>query len=122
MSTVVDLSPAEVDLRGIRAGDLNRVAFTVHVGGAPVDLTGATITAQAREFAGSATALDAHVTPDADPTSGRFTMRWDGDEIRTLLGSATTWQGVWDVQIAQGPDTTTIAHGSFACELDVTRP
>ena len=120
--TVVALGPAVVDLTGIRAGDQNMLSMTVTVGGVPYDLTDKVVTAQARKTANDPVALDAVVAVTA-PTAGQFTLRWPGDAVSVLLGSATTWKGVWDVQVqAAGQDALTLLAGKFTAVLDVTRP
>lgn len=119
----LELGPSVVDLSGVRAGDRNLLTVELTTDGAPWDLTGAEVTAQARATAADADpALVATVTP-LDPAAGRFEISWDGEEVRTLLGTETTWQGVWDLQVLEVGQTLaeTVAAGSLSCELDVTR-
>jgi len=119
----VPLGPACVNITGIRAGDRNEMTFTVMSKGAPVDLTGMTVTAQARKKATDPdpAALEA-VVDITDPVNGTGTLRWPGDDVRTLLGSSAKWTGVWDLQVGDGvSDPTTIAAGSFDAVSDVTR-
>ena len=65
---------------------------------------------------------DADVVVLAPPTAGKVTIRWPGDDVRTLLAGKKTWTGVWDLQLSSPPgDPTTVAAGSFGAEMDVTR-
>jgi hypothetical protein len=119
----VPFGPARVDLIGVRAGDRNLMTAKLVSGGAPLDLAGVTISSQARLLV---------TTPDppaisalvevTDEAGGEFTIRWPGDDVRDLLADQPTWQGVWDLQIAQvGADPLTICAGAFVAEMDVTR-
>jgi len=119
---VVPLGPACVNLTGVRAGDRNVMTATITSKGEAVDLTGKTLTAQARKSATATTdPLDAVVTVD-DALAGKITIRWPGDKVTTLLAGKATWAGVWDLQVAEpGQDPLTVAAGSFAAEMDVTR-
>lgn len=119
----LDLSPATLDLKGIRAGDRNLIAVALTTGGNPLDLTGQTVTAQARKKANDDSAvLDAVVEIDEDPTTGKLTLRWPGEDVRTLLAGQATFNGVWDLQITDGTnDPMTVIAGSFAAVMDVTR-
>jgi len=114
----VNFRPALWALNGVRAGDSKAVLVQVRTGGLPADLTGMTITAQARQTAidPDPPALTALITPD-DLTEGRFFLRWDPDEVRDVLGPDGFWRGVWDCQV----DVTTIVAGPITCESDVTR-
>ena len=119
----LDLSPGVLDISGVRAGDRNAIRMTLTQDGTPVDLTGADIAAQARPAPAAAGALNAVIEERVD-ASGQFVLRWPGEEVRTLLGSAESWTGVWDLQILRPPDTEpdTVVAGKFAATLDVTRP
>lgn len=118
----VPLGPACVAITGVRAGDRNLITATVTAKGQPVDLTGKTLSAQARKTAQStATALDA-VIAVVDALAGDITIRWPGDDVTALLAGKATWSGVWDLQVAEpGLDPLTIAAGPFTAEMDVTR-
>lgn len=116
---VVEFGPAPLDLNGIYAGDSNPLEVTLTVGDDPVDLTGATVTAQARK-----TKLDTEIALTAlivvtDDVGGVCIISWDGDEIRDLLIDCDkdTWQGVWDFQV----DDQTLLGGKFKAQMDVTR-
>jgi hypothetical protein len=107
----------------VYAGDANRVVFELSTSVDPVDLTGATIDAQARVSAVDQTiALTATVT-EVEPLLGRFAVGWDGEAVRALLAGAEKWEGVWDVQILQAGQTLprTILRGRFIATHDVTR-
>jgi hypothetical protein len=118
----INLAPAVVDVAGIRAGDRNLFQVTVRSGGSALNLTGYTITAQARDTAADeANILDAVCTV-TDATTGKIDVRWPGDDVRTWLGSSSTLKGVWDMQLDDGTnDPWTVIAGSFSAELDVTR-
>lgn len=119
----VNLTPAPVDLLGIRAGDRNLITFTITNGGVPVNLTGKTVTAQARQTANDATAALTAVVAIVDAVAGAISVRWPGAAVATLLGSAATWTGVWDLQVATpSEDPLTVAAGTFGAVMDVTRP
>lgn len=118
----VDLAPEHVDLMGIRAGDRNLITFTATVNGAPLILTGLTVTAQARET--STTDADlAAVAVVIDATLGRFSLAWHGDDVRDWLGGAPHRDGVWDCQVSNGTpgDALTIMAGKFRADMDATR-
>jgi hypothetical protein len=118
----VPFGPARADIKGVRAGDLNEMQVTLTAGGNAFDLTGRTVTAQARQKATSASALDAVVTVLGDPLDGIVTVRWPGDDVRSLLAGRRVWKGVWDLQVGDGvADPTTVIAGSFQAEMDVTR-
>lgn len=123
MAKVV-LGPAVVDIAGVRAGDRNEIAFKLKMGGAPLDLTGLTLSAQARKESTSEDppALVA-VISDLDPPAGTGVLRWDGEQVRALLNGQATWSGVWDMQADDGTPggPLTVAAGSFGAVMDVTR-
>jgi hypothetical protein len=119
---IVPLGPACVDLTGVRAGDRNLVTATITSKGAPVNLTGYTVSAQARKKSVDTAALAAVVTVD-NAALGQISIRWPGDAVTTLLDGKATWNGVWDLQIDQaGSDPLTVAAGKFSAVMDVTRP
>lgn len=119
----LDLSPGILDLSGIRAGDRNALRVTLTQGGTPLNLTGYDVTAQARVDPHATGAING-VVEDRDDPAGAFTLRWPGDEVRTLLGSKVSWTGVWDLQILLPPETdaTTVIAGKWSAVADVTRP
>jgi hypothetical protein len=121
---VVPLGPARADLMGVRAGDRNLVTVTLHRGDDPVDLTGITVTAQARKEATDQgpPALEAEVTI-TDAEAGEFELRWPGEDVRTMLAGAAYWLGVWDLQLDPGGEPPyTVLEGAFEAVQDVTRP
>jgi len=114
--------PSPLDWK-VYAGDRNEVVFSFEAGGAPWDITGASVAAQARIRATDpAVALDANVDV-FDATSGKVTIAWDGEEVRALLAGADHWQGVWDLQITETGETLpiTMLRGKFTAIYDVTR-
>lgn len=120
-ATTVSLRPASVNLSGVRAGDLNEIAFTLRVAGVAMNLTGKTLTAQARVTPLATEFIDAEIIV-TDPVGGTGVMRWPGDDVRTWLGTELTLSGVWDFQLGDaGSDPTTVAAGTFVAEQDVTR-
>jgi hypothetical protein len=121
-AVALKLGPARVDLSGIRAGDRNRLTITLSSNGAPFDLSAVTATAQARATADAIDAIDATVTI-LDPAAGELALEWPGDLVAgVIVPPATTWRGVWDLQLAGVDGTVTVAAGTFAAELDITRP
>lgn len=119
--TVIDLTPAEVDIKGVRAGDRNLVSFTIKVSGQPLDLTGYTVSASARTKEDDPEHLDATCTVTS-ATAGKVDVRWPGDDVRTWLGTAVEQQGVWDLQLDDGTggDPWTVVWGTFSAVWDVT--
>ena len=119
----VNLGPACIDIEGIRAGDRNLVTLTLTQGGVPLNLTGLTLTSQVRKKATDPdpAALEAEVLL-TEPVDGKCTLRWPGDDVRTLVNGAAKWTGVWDLQVASGAeDPVTLAAGKWSAETDVTR-
>jgi hypothetical protein len=118
----VNMGPAHVNLRGVRAGDRNLMNITVLSGGDPVDLTGTAPAAQARAHATDPDPAITALAAVADAENGVITVQWRGEDVRALLNGSGSWAGVWDLQIVKpGLDPWTIAAGSFAAEQDVTR-
>jgi hypothetical protein len=117
----INLAPAEVDIAGVRAGDRNLIQLTLRQGGQPIDLTGYTITAQARTTAADTAHLDA-VCTITNATGGQVQVRWPGADVETWLGGQSSAKGVWDLQLddGTGSDPWTVVSGSFAAEMDVT--
>lgn len=120
---LLDLSPAPVEIAGVRAGDRNLIRVIVRDHGAVVNLTGLTASSQVRKKStDTAAALTAEVVV-TDAANGIATVRWDGDDVRTLLAGTKAWKGVWDLQFqAAGEDPVTYAEGPWSAEMDVTRP
>lgn len=120
---VVQFGPAVVDLVGVRAGDRNTMSVVVSQDGAPLNLAGATVAAVARKTITDPDppALTAVVTV-TDGAAGAISVSWPGAAVRTLLGTALKWDGVWDLQLTVGgQDPVTIAAGKISLEQDVTR-
>jgi hypothetical protein len=119
----LDLTPGGLDLK-VYSGDENRMVLQVLAGGVPMDLTGVEIAAQARSDRLPATAVgvDAVVVP-VDAAMGLFALTWDGEVLRTLIGSEPSWVGVWDLQLlGLGkvlPESP--LGGTFTAMPDVTR-
>lgn len=120
-NVVLPLGPAFLDITGVRAGDRNLISLTLTSGGAPLDLTGMTVEAQARPTPLAESVITA-VTEVTDAPGGVFTLRWPGDEVRAMLGTKTSWKGVWDLQVQSvGEDPVTMIAGNFSAVMDVTR-
>ena len=117
----IDLTPAEVDIKGVRAGDRNLVQLTIKVSGQPLNLTGYTVSATARTKADDPQHLDAICTVTA-ATQGKIDVRWPGEAVRTWLGTAVEQHGIWDLQLADGTsaDPWTVVWGTFDAVWDVT--
>lgn len=117
------LGPACIDLTGLLANDRNMFAAHLRVGATPVNLTGLTLTAQARVTAQAANppTLTAVVTVVNAP-NGDITVAWPGSQVATALGTAAKWKGVWDLQADNGvDDPQTLVGGKIAAAWDVTR-
>lgn len=117
----VPLGPACANITGVRSGDLNRFTMTLTNKGIPVNLTGQTVTAQARTKALAPEHLDA-VIDILDAVAGELAIRWPGNAVTTWLNGKATQNGVWDLQVDNGTDDpVTVVAGTFAAEQDVTR-
>jgi len=116
----INLSPAQLDVLGVRAGDRNSIVLTLTEAGAPLDLTGKTLTSQVRLTTTATAKLDAVVTI-TDAPAGKVEVRWPGDTVRTLLGTKSSWKGVWDLQLEGTPDPLTLVAGKWSAVQDVTR-
>ena len=100
----VPLGPAVAHLVGVRAGDRNLLHVRITSAGVPLDLTGSTVTAQARKK--STDAVPA-ITADVEVTDaalGEIDLRWPGEQVTAALAGADTWAGVWDLQVQAGAD------------------
>ena len=119
---VVPLGPACVDITGIRAGDRNLIVMTLSADGAPLDLTGLTVEAQARLTPVDPASISA-VIDVVDAALGKIEIRWPGEEVRTVMANSLTWAGVWDLQIVDPEETDpyTVVAGKFSASMDVTK-
>lgn len=119
----LDLGPAYLPLKGVRAGDQNVMIVELLAGHDPWNTTGAAVSSQAREFPESPTiALQAEVT-EIDAAAGLWQVSWPGDKVRSLLDGARKWNGYWDMQVIPAGETlpVTVLDGPFEAEMDVTR-
>jgi hypothetical protein len=120
--TSIDLSPASLDLKGIRAGDRNLLEITLTSAGAPMDLTGLTITAQARKKPNDDTAVLDAMVDVTDAVAGKLSLRWPGEDVRTFMAGQASFNGVWDMQVQSAEDDPyTVVAGAFGAVMDVTR-
>jgi hypothetical protein len=121
---VATLGPACLDL-SVYAGDENALAVYLHQGDIPVDITAASFAAQAREVLLSDTVAIAATFEIVDGPHGVAVMRWDGEQVRTLMNGCAKWRGVWDLQAEVpgvfGGDPFTVAAGKWIARMDVTR-
>ena len=97
---VIPLGPAPVDIKGVRAGDLNQFRMTINAAGAPVDLTGMEVTASARVKPNDTRLPWTPRSRSWTPPGGVITIAWPGEAVREWMGSKATVNGVWDLQIA----------------------
>lgn len=104
------------------AGDSNRERVEFTTGGAPWDLTGAEISAQARVADTDPAAALTAVVEMSDPAEGVIHISWDGEAVRALLADTPEWSGVYDIQVVQGGITTTPIRAAMKALMDVTRP
>jgi hypothetical protein len=122
-TNTVQLGPATVNLKGVRARDKNLISITISHDGVPVDLTGQMAQAQARKKATDALPALTAVVDIVDPAAGKMTLAWPGDDVAALLGTSAGWVGVWDLEIGWPTgEVQTILAGTFEAVMDVTRP
>ena len=124
MAITVPLAPPEANFTGLRAGDRNLILVTVKTAkdGVPIDLTGQTITAQARTKNTDLDPVMTAVIEVLDAVNGELSLRWPGDQVTIALDGKPTWKGVWDLQADNGvEDPVTLCAGTLTAEQDVTR-
>jgi hypothetical protein len=124
MASTLTLGPAVVNITGVRAGDRNSFQLTITDGGTPVNLTGQTITAHAREVATDPNppAITATITIVNAP-AGILTVAFPGAAVTAALAGTAAWSGVWDLQMQSGAtDPVTLVAGTLDAVSDVTRP
>ena len=123
MASSITSGPATLDWK-VYAGDANKELLQFYAADQPWNLTGATITAQARKTASDPTAaLTATCTVETASGTGIVSVAWDGEQVRTLLGASEEWTGVWDLQVKETGQTLprTVLRGVFSAVMDVTR-
>ena len=121
--TKVDIGPATLDITGVRAGDRNSVTVTLVDDYEPTDLTGATVTSQARPVPEEEnTSITATVTV-IDAKEGRVELKWSGEEVRDALNGARSLEWFWDLQVLFANETEPVTKiaGKIVFEMDVTR-
>ena len=124
---VVPMGPACVNITGVRAGDRNQMNFALTSGGAPIDLTGKTLQAQARTKATDPDPPVLTAVVDVlDAVAGTGVLRWPGDQVYDALDPVKgTWSGFWDMQVVDDADpdnVVTVVEGTIAAVTDITRP
>jgi hypothetical protein len=116
MSTNLDFRPQRINIQAYAGDDLTFDIPATDGAGNPVDLTGATATAQIRATHTSADpAIDFTVVVGTD----KITLSLDAATTATLPASA-----VWDCEVSLvGPplQTKTVAAGTITTSPDVTR-
>lgn len=119
----VPLAPVVVDLLGVRAGDRNQIDVTLTSKGTPMNLSGLTVTAQARKKSTDPDPAITAVCTVTQASQGKLNLYWPGEDVRALLAGAATWKGVWDLQVDNGEvdGAATVAAGKWEAEQDVTR-
>lgn len=108
----------------VYAGDANRMEVAVETDDGPVDLTGAVVAAQCRVTADAPEVGMQAAVEDIDPVKGLVAVSWDGEQVRALIPDGEiAWYGTWDLQVTAAGERlpTTLAVGTFAAVLDVTR-
>jgi hypothetical protein len=117
------LGAACVDLTGLLANDRNMFAAHLHTGATPTNLTGLTLTAQARAAADDTSPVVLTAVVDVvNAATGDITVRWPGAQVATALAGVKKWKGVWDLQADNGvDDPQTLMGGKIEATWDVTR-
>jgi hypothetical protein len=106
----------------IYAGDTQPEVLEFIADGVPWDMTGCTLSAEARETVSSETVALTATCEEVSARIGQWRIVWPGDEARTVLAGAKSWQGVYDVQVTQpGGAVVTVIRGTLTVMMDVTR-
>lgn len=105
------------------AGDRNHYELTFTADGQVWDMTGAAVTAQARVRASAVNSVFEATIDEVDASVGKWTMEWNGEDVRTAIGQGESWNGVWDLQVIESGQTLpiTLVRGSVRALMDVTR-
>jgi hypothetical protein len=116
----LDLTPACLNIR-LYGGDANTFGIEITDDGTLVDVTDWEFQAQARKAANDPAAAATATCTVLDGPSGRVEVAW-GD-LRELLGTDTSWSGVWDLQATPTGASLprTLLAGTLVLTLDVTR-
>jgi hypothetical protein len=116
MTVTVGQSPASIQLVIYRGDDFAFALDVQDTDGNPVDLTGATVTAEVRAQPG---AIDVLTTFDTTIDGSAITLRLSHTDTAAL----STAGGVWDVQVTRADGVVvTLANGQVRVFADVTRP
>lgn len=105
------------------AGDRNHYELTFTAAGEVWDMTGAVVQAQARIRPNAVAAVLTATIEEVDASLGKWSMEWDGDAVRTVIGAGETWLGVWDLQVTEAGQALpmTLVKGGLRALMDVTR-
>ncbi len=83
----------------------------------PLDLTGATVSAQIRRRATSEEPLAVFIGQVVDPLAGLLRLRLDAEQAARLIGT----EGVWDLQVDVAGTRRTWVAGNVTITPEVTR-
>lgn len=124
MTASINLTPAKVDVSGIRAGDKNEITATLRdSSGTPIDLTEYEVRSMVRKNPLDELPAIIAVIQKLDETQGYIMIKWPGDQVSNAMSieGTTTFKGVWDLQIERMGEVTTICEGTFQAVMDITR-
>jgi hypothetical protein len=108
------VKPGTLNLELTAGDDYDLVVTVVDGNQAPIDLTGRTFTAQARQFADSPDVIDFTIDT-AGAASGQLTLSL------AAVVTAVLKPGVWDLQQVVGGKTQTLLAGNVYVNAEVTR-
>ena len=89
---------ASLDLQVPRNGSIEKELQLLDVEGAPIDLTGHTITATARETAGTGSTIATAAITLVEPTDGRLSIRWNGSSFDAVGEPTEIARVAWDMK------------------------
>lgn len=115
MAGIVDLGPAELNVRSLR-GDTVALPFTITEGGTPVDITGRTFAAKLRKTGSKNSTTIPFTVEIADAAAGQIIIRMAETVTNNLGGSYS-----WDLQQTSGGAVRTLVAGEWTFDADVAR-
>ena len=113
MAGIVDLGPAELNVRSLR-GDTVALPFTITEGGTPVDITGRIYAAKIRK-AGRGTNPTPFTVEITDADGGQILISMAAAVTATLGGTYS-----WDLQQTSGGAVRTLVAGEWTFDADTT--